>query len=400
MARFTDENEATHAHGRLPLRVYVSRSWPYSQTGDEPEGLVGKAARFAYEVFDANDEALFTSEEGIEVRLRETPARQQVKVVFFEDDRSVPRLIFQRFGPEGTPYAEKMSLKGSEVVLLKDLLEVIQTIPLTDSGGERFSESAIRQILAEADARRLLYDEHRSTLTQLIQEDVDAEDIFAFAHRQEVLKEFRRLLEDTAFFDAQADAAGSEERVWQDFFEQNQWLLGMNLALQFLNPWDPEKLERTIRGHSVDHRGKRVDALLTTAGLMRSLCLVELKTHRTPLLKSETYRAEAWPASPELSGGIAQCHATAEAARDEFDAVLRRRDRDGAETGESALAVRPRSVLIIGSLAEFRTKSGVNHKRFQSFEMLRRTLVEPEIVTYDELFERARLSLRLLVQGD
>jgi hypothetical protein len=52
--------------------------------------------------------------------------------------------------------------------------------------------------------------------------------------------------------------------------------------------------------------------------------------------------------------------------------------------------MRPRSVVVAGSLSQFQTGHGVNEPRFTSFELFRRQLIAPEIVTFDELYERAR----------
>ena len=62
---------------------------------------------------------------------------------------------------------------------------------------------------------------------------------------------------------------------------------------------------------------------------------------------------------------------------------------DGSESGEAVYLVRPRSFLIAGRLNEFRGQSGVNLPKFRCFELYRRNLYEPEIVTFDELLARA-----------
>jgi hypothetical protein len=41
------------------------------------------------------------------------------------------------------------------------------------------------------------------------------------------------------------------------------------------------------------------------------------------------------------------------------------------------------------SLQEFITEGGVNQEKFLSFQPFRRNLNNPEIITFDELFERA-----------
>ena len=42
--------------------------------------------------------------------------------------------------------------------------------------------------------------------------------------------------------------------------------------------------------------------MLKTAGIVNSLCLVEIKTPDTPLLETTPYRSDCWAASRELSG--------------------------------------------------------------------------------------------------
>lgn len=45
---------------------------------------------------------------------------------------------------------------------------------------------------------------------------------------------------------------------------------------------------------------------------------------------------------------------------------------------------------MIGSLEEFRTREGINIDKYRSFELFRRNIARPEIVTFDELYERAK----------
>jgi hypothetical protein len=50
----------------------------------------------------------------------------------------------------------------------------------------------------------------------------------------------------------------------------------------------------------------------------------------------------------------------------------------------------PKAFLVVGNLAEFVTANGVNEPKHRSFELLRRHTLSPEIITFDELYERAR----------
>jgi len=118
--------------------------------------------------------------------------------------------------------------------------------------------------------------------------------------------------------------------------------------------------------------------------------MVEIKTPETPLLDEEQYRSECWQASKQLSGGISQAQKTVQKTLENLGAEVRPKDEDGNPTGEVLYSYRPKSFLLIGSLSEFKAEHGINRERFGSFELLRRNTLEPEIITFDELLERAR----------
>jgi hypothetical protein len=63
---------------------------------------------------------------------------------------------------------------------------------------------------------------------------------------------------------------------------------------------------------------------------------------------------------------------------------------EGVLTGEELFNVEPRSCLVMGRLSEFENSTGINTDKVRSFELYRRNTWRPEIVTYDELLERAR----------
>jgi len=73
---------------------------------------------------------------------------------------------------------------------------------------------------------------------------------------------------------------------------------------------------------------------------------------------------------------------------------------DGDPTGEALFTTEPRSFVICGSLGEFQAEHGINERKFRSFELYRRNLIRPEIVTFDELYERARFIVEAEHEND
>lgn len=54
------------------------------------------------------------------------------------------------------------------------------------------------------------------------------------------------------------------------------------------------------------------------------------------------------------------------------------------------LTVRPRQVLVIGHLSQLMEEGRFNEEKAHSFELFRRSIVGLEILTSDELYQRAR----------
>jgi hypothetical protein len=250
-------------------------------------------------------------------------------------------------------------------------------------------EQMLHVMSARPEITEMLYRLDPSLFTRLIEGDVTARDVVAIAHRRAVVDRFRRLLEEAEFFsDAAEPFDGRKEAVWQNLLEENPWILGVSLAGQLLTSWNDKKLEQVVAGFSISGPGKRSDALMRTNGRIRAMVFAEIKHHETELIGAE-YRSGCWAPSPHLAGGVVQVQQTVHLAVRQIDGRLSERDESGAEIGEHTYMVRPRSFLILGSLEQLRGPSGVHREKYESFELYRRNLYEPEILTFDELLARA-----------
>jgi hypothetical protein len=249
-------------------------------------------------------------------------------------------------------------------------------------------------ILADPDTAPTLYSQDPAAFRTLITADAAAEDVIAVARRRDQLDQFELMMHDKAYFDALAGQAGSKERVWQRFFERNPWIFGCSLTGQLLTSWDPDKLERVVSGGEVGSVEKRIDAFLRTKGAISSIVLAEIKHHRTDLLHavSAPYRPGCWAVSPELAGAVAQVQGSVSLAVRALGHRLERTEPDGTiDPRDPTFLFQPRAFLVVGSLAEFTDGPGrFNQDKARSFELFRRNLQSPEILTFDELLERAR----------
>ncbi|MFD9195451.1 Shedu anti-phage system protein SduA domain-containing protein [Streptomyces phaeochromogenes] len=250
----------------------------------------------------------------------------------------------------------------------------------------------------EAQLAQLLTGQDRTTLLGAVRTAIGGGltegDIRLISNRKEQLQRFERLLTDSDYFQQEEGLATTRgaEAVWQAFFETNQWIFGYGLNLIACESIDDGKLERITTGANIfGGAGKRIDAIMRSKGLISSMLFCEIKTHDTELLAKTPYRAGVYQASKELGGGVAQVQKTVSKAQQlisrEF--LTRIHDDDGTPTGVELSTTRPRQVVVIGSLREFTHNGAVNPEKINSFELYRTSIQDVEIITFDELYQRA-----------
>jgi hypothetical protein len=283
---------------------------------------------------------------------------------------------------------------GSEIGTLIDFLASIPMIPLEDGGKRHLSTAELHNLFLTQASAQQLFGEHEELFVEAARNAALKRDLIALGYRRSQLVRFERLLHDTDFFAAERSSLGSNKRpedVWQAFFEANPWIFGHGLSYVFATALDDRKLEQVVQGASIAGPGKRIDGLMKTRARINSLCFVEIKRHDTPLLAgAKDYRPGAFAPSTELGGGVAQMQATVQAAIERVGHRIEIADKQGNPTGETLFNFDPRAFLVIGSLDEFNTDHGPNEAKFRSFELFRRNIRRPEIITFDELLHRAR----------
>lgn len=384
--------------GKKPERVYFSKEFPVKTLG----GI--RRARFVSRIFEADERESFTQVEE-EIVLRRTPTgRQEIKAFFFVDDRGISTLTLQRFSTErNRPHREAhFSLKGDEINRLLDLAILIRTARFEGPDKVRLDSSDLHHFGLTPDAIRTLLAADSELLAKLAENEITDRDIVALTYRRRELERFDRLLNEPGFFANEMNAQSfiRDEQLWQTFFERNPWIFGYGLFYVFTSNLEDRKLEQMVAGSSIGGAVKRVDALLKTRGRISALCFAEIKTHKTDLLEQSQRRPDVWAASRDLMLAIAQVQKTVDRAEHTLGRRLDSTNRDGSPSGESAFLVRPRSIVVVGNLAEFKTEHGINESKYGSFELFRRQLVAPEVLTFDELYERARFIVESATQED
>lgn len=303
-----DATELEYANGRLPGHTYASKQFPLHRYAHRGDPDVGRPSKFLCRVVDGVDEveAVYQADG---YTFRASPGgRMQIRVLKCVENSLLKEVVLMRINRD----------KLERVIRLKDepldeFLQIIDTARLLDiesSGKVRISDDDLEALSGNQEFMKRLYSQDPALFREIVQSDTSADDLVVTARRRSQLERFEQLLSDETYFDAEATRLGGRrEEVWQRFFEENKWIFGYGLAGQLLMAWDPDKLEKVVRGSSMVADGKRADALLRTVALFSSFVFVEIKTHQTKLLGSE-YRPGCWAPSKELTGAVAQSHGT------------------------------------------------------------------------------------------
>jgi Domain of unknown function (DUF4263) len=352
-------------------KTYVSSRIPTSE----------RRLRIASKVIDSADSHEFVLERGEHLIRVTNGGRQEIIAKFYEDDRSIFTLQIQRFNVrDGKPYRTHFSFHGDEVVQLIEFLLNMKRLHLPDEGRLNVTDEQLRDLLLSPEQARSFISKNQGLIIEAVRSEVTTSDIVAIGYRKKQLERYRELLNDPE----------TNEAMWQAFFENNVWIFGYGLTYLFLSNLDQRKLEQAVSGNDLWQSGKRADAILKSRGAISALCFVEIKKHSTPLLRPHEYRPSCWAPSDELVGGVAQCQVTVEQVIRKAIDKLEPQSQSGDPTGEQIFTYQPRSFLIVGSLDELIRDKGVRKERYRSFELFRRNVTRPEIVTFDELYERAK----------
>lgn len=387
-------NEVVWANGRMPDRVYAYRSF-IAQFGRD----AGYPARYVYKVFDEMEDLDADDDwewEGYVVST--TPGgRKQLRLEVARHAGAVREIVLQRVptDPNATKVEQMLRLDRDQSTRLIDLVKALDSIPPDGDESVRVDDQLLRDVFSDPNALGRAYAQDPERFKELIRTDATAQDVIALQRRRDVVDTMRSWLDDDAAFDAESKDAGGPERAWQRLLEANPWVLGVGLGGQLLTSWDHEKLEQVTSGASIKGAGKRTDALLRTNGIVRSMVFAEIKHHRTELLASTQYRSACWGPSTELAGAVVQVQQTVRMAVRDLGEYLEDKAYDGSRTGTGTFITQPRAYLVVGSLDQLEGTGGPIDDKVHSFELFRRNLAHPEVITFDELLARAEWHVKL-----
>lgn len=331
-------------------------------------------------------------EENQELKVIVQKQRVQVEAMITREAGNIKSIELQRLQTTGGQKVLQrvLGFNRSEAAALQSFFRRLDQIdPAAVPENTQYLDDATRMEVTANEVSLLELLRSNPELTaKLMSTDPDLLRLQQLYERQESVDQFEALIGDP----------GANEGDLQEFFEANKWLIGLALDTHLFTSVNQKKLEQVTTGFSVSGAGKRIDALLKTSGVIRSIAFAEIKKPGTTLLQSSDYRSEVWAPSREFGGAVIQVQQTIHKALETIaHSRLDLRDSAGSLT-ETLYSYAPRGFVVAGRLDEFVSADGaVQEFRFRAFESFRRSISGITILTYDEVLERAKAAIDMAV---
>lgn len=172
------------------------------------------------------------------------------------------------------------------------------------------------------------------------------------------------------------------EKNWQEYFERNDWIFGYGLSYKFL-----QIIQREAHVSQTNVTGNH-DVI--TDFLLGDHCfttLVELKRPDTKLFENKYNRSGSWQLSSDLTYAVSQI-LEQKAVWQIKSANSTQYDTDGNPINQKTYD--PKTILIIGHSDQYAGLTQEQRVKAKTFELYRRNLKDIEIITFDELYDRAK----------
>lgn len=192
---------------------------------------------------------------------------------------------------------------------------------------------------------------------------------------EDVIKQYKELL------DQKTETKVLEDK-WQEFLKIHSWIFSFILSLPVIIHDD----QAYVGGKNVSNKGGKITDYLIKNDLTNNVAFVEIKTHRTELVRNTPYRgSNVFPVSVDLTGSINQVLNQRDCFQKEFW-TLRGKSKADFQSLNS------KCVVLAGMIKE------LSEEELESFELFRGNSKDVFIITFDELLSRIQRIQELLKQ--
>ncbi|WP_164836986.1 Shedu immune nuclease family protein [Sinorhizobium meliloti] len=383
-----NDDDAKFYELRKEGKAYLTKVFTHGSINPERRRLIRG-------VIEGTERVLLGEVEGAMcLRLTGDKRKTQVTALVSQDDGGIRRVTLETFQSRAGDWyqayeKDAFTFRSDEFERLIAFLEGIKFINRANE--ERFEVRDVSvgngpKIITDASDHVLLArikklsKQERERLFRGFQADLSQNEINLLLGRRQGFEEFEKQLSQGRW--AEAD--------WQDFFERQRWVFGYGLDYRIMRTFDREMVVGA--GGTDDRDRPTVDYLMNFTDYS---LLVEIKRPDTPIFQQRrSGRSGTWRFSNEFMDAVSQ---VLEQKAEWL--VQAQTGQNYDKSGERRLETRtrdPKAILVIG------TSSGIEgmgnardaEVRRDTFELFRRDTRNLDIVTFDELLDRARFITR------
>lgn len=282
---------------------------------------------------------------------------------------------------------------------ISEFLEILNALNISDLTQRKFSlnldsSNNPRDSISNLISNTLDTKDQVELVYELLEKgSVTNQDIVNTWYRKESLKKFRKLLYEDNYLELYKKEndieKASPEKVWQHFFMNNQWIFGYGLDYRFQSILQDEA--NLNFANMAGKNSVNADFLL---GDNKFTTFVEIKRPDTKLFNLTPNRSNCWKLSSDLYDAHSQILEHKACGQIKLSENTIEYDDNGHEITHKAYD--SKTILIIGSWCELDKSKNAQEKKIKekTFELFRQNSKNVEIITFDELYERAKFIVK------
>lgn len=378
-----ENNEEDFISNKDPKKIYISKRINHKGKNPKTGEDVIVPLRYVSKVINSS-KILGEVKELDVVRLRITGSgKQEILAKVLEMNNRIYVLTIQRYTTKNcSPHKIHFSFVDNEILELRNFIDSIILLNFPDEHKQKIESVDLLKI-------KKLFSENPDIdlIEKVLEHNITDKDIVGLGYRKNELEIFRKLLEENYLPEYKKEIIRNEhvkdELAWQYFFDKNPWIFGYGLDYRFMGILQKEF---SASGTEADGSGQVNGDFLI--GDKKFTTFVELKKPNTPLFKKNTIRSGAWQLSTDLMEAKSQILEQKASGQIKMERETIH-DGDGKEIKQKSYD--SKVILIIGNWGQIEGDTDLEKQtKIKTLELFRRDSRNIEIITYDELYDRAK----------
>lgn len=358
------------------------------------------------ELITEDSQQYFVVSEKASATLYETDGgRQKIQATVLDVEGKVPVIYISRINVKTGKIANngehQICLYPEVAEKLYHFLGKVKSIDYTNPNSfkvaaeslEKLNENPIRD--SDSYFSELRKDPRRVEIIEKLLNDgaITTKDIVNTSFRKKELGIFKMLIDESDYWKTYASENSitdkKEEKVWQFFFEKNEWIFGYGLDYRFQTI-----LQRESHVSDAELDGSNTVIADYLLGDKKFTTFVEIKKPSTPLFGKAKERSNSWRLSNDVVHSVSQILEQKASGLIKLD----KQQYDSIGNPVMQKAYDSKVILIMGHWKQLKESSNELESEIKkkTFELFRNDSRNIETLTYDELYDRARF----IVEGE